>query len=301
MVSDEKERIVQVDIADLVLDQRLQARAEVDRVVIDDYSEGWKDQEKFPPIRIIVVDGSKYVVDGFLRVMSASNAGVISVPAVVKPGTWDDAVAFAVGANAKHGARRSSADKRKAVTMAITQWPDRSDRLIAGMVKVSVPLVGSVRSKLGKKSPSKHNGVDAKRKEKAERASRKKAASVVNVSEAGSSIVSLADVAHVTKCPECNCPEFVLDDGGKTCSACLRPVVPGDAATPLDSVPAVAADPVVEAPTVDSETGSGKVKGISGTKAAARKSLGELVRLCDRMKIYEQAREHLNALSQIIG
>lgn len=69
------------------------------------------------------------------------------LPAEVRNGTRRDALLFACGANASHGLRRSSADKRKAVEtlLADDEWKQWSDREIAKRCHVSHVSVGSWR------------------------------------------------------------------------------------------------------------------------------------------------------------
>ena len=61
------------------------------------------------------------------------------------PGNLDDAIDFACGANAANGLRRTNADKRLAIRVAIERRPAASDNEIARRVAVSVATVGAVR------------------------------------------------------------------------------------------------------------------------------------------------------------
>jgi hypothetical protein len=55
------------------------------------------------------------------------------------------ALQHALAANQTHGLRRTNADKRRAVELALDRWPDKSDREIATLAGTSHPFVGRVR------------------------------------------------------------------------------------------------------------------------------------------------------------
>ena len=56
--------------------------------------------------------------------------GWVQIECDVRQGTHDDAVSYGMGCNAVHGLRRTNADKRHAVSMALGLWPDRADRRV---------------------------------------------------------------------------------------------------------------------------------------------------------------------------
>jgi hypothetical protein len=79
--------------------------------------------------------------------------GFVKMHARVRAGGWFDATEAAAASNARHGLKRSNADKRKAIELLLTmpKWADASDREIARHCMVSNHLVAEVRS------PSDHN------------------------------------------------------------------------------------------------------------------------------------------------
>jgi hypothetical protein len=153
-----------VSLASIVIDKRFQTRAATDQDAIADYTDairqkgGWP----FPPIKVV----SQFLVDGFHRVEAAKRVAddpetpaelrksLQSVPCerVAVDLTRDDvpdlALQHALAANHKHGLRRSNADKRHAVELALNRWPDMSDREIAKITGTSHPSVGRVRGEL---------------------------------------------------------------------------------------------------------------------------------------------------------
>jgi hypothetical protein len=143
------------DIAldDLVFDPRLQCRDALDPSTVDDYAAALRADPpvQFPPIRVRVVDGVRYVVDGWHRAEAHRKAERPRILAELEPGTWADAVLEAVGANANHGLRRNNETKRRAVLTLLQAdtWAGLSNRELAGLAGVTHPLVGKLRREYG--------------------------------------------------------------------------------------------------------------------------------------------------------
>ncbi len=132
------------------LDSGTQARVAVDPLVVDDYAAAYRAGAKLPPV-IVFFDGETYwLADGFHRVLAALQAELKQLPAEVRPGTRQDALLFAAGANADHGLRRTNADKRRAVRLVleVAEWRRWSDREIARRCRVHHDLVADVRRDL---------------------------------------------------------------------------------------------------------------------------------------------------------
>lgn len=137
-----------VAVGDLVLDERCQARAEINTEAVEEYVEAYRSGKAIPAIEVYLVSGKLYVVDGYHRVPAAREAGATTIECrVVGDGTIDDAAWYATSVNDGHGVRRTRADKRRAVRMAL-QNPNsakKSDRAIAEHCGVGHQLVGDVR------------------------------------------------------------------------------------------------------------------------------------------------------------
>lgn len=127
----------------------LQAREVTDAETVAEYRLAMEAGVKFPPITVFH-DGTEYfLADGFHRLSAAAELGEDPLVDVeIKPGTQADALWFACGANQNHGLRRTNADKRKAVVLALGQKPEVTDRAIAGHVGVSHLMVANVRRQL---------------------------------------------------------------------------------------------------------------------------------------------------------
>lgn len=138
-----------IKIEDIILDAGTQVRADIRSDVVTEYAEAYLAKAKLPPVDAFH-DGGKYLLaDGFHRVMGASKAGLTSLEAEVHRGTRLDCIKFALSANAHHGVRRTNADKRHAVEIALREFPKLSNVAIAEICAVSAPFVLDLRKDQG--------------------------------------------------------------------------------------------------------------------------------------------------------
>lgn len=147
--------IRQIPIASLRLDGGTQIRQARSEETIADYAEKMRAGEVFPPVTAYY-DGAEYwLADGFQRVMARGLTGVSTIDVDVRPGTQRDAILFACGANAEHGAPRTNADKRRAVETLLDDpqgvWSAWSAEDIGLVCKVSTTLVNRLRHERGEK------------------------------------------------------------------------------------------------------------------------------------------------------
>lgn len=125
--------------------ERLQTRAATHSNYVDDIAERMSAGDIFPPI-VIFTDGKEsWIADGIHRLDGAIKAKK-KIGVDERKGTRADAVEFACGANAAHGLRRTNADKRRAVSLALSQFSERSSRAIADLCGVSNHLVEELRA-----------------------------------------------------------------------------------------------------------------------------------------------------------
>lgn len=143
-----------VAIESIWIDERLQARESISDEVVAEYSEiidDSKDDWPFDqPVQLADFDGELYCVDGFHRITSVSRAqsGNKVFAAITKVATWQDCVRLALCANSKHGLRRTAADKRKAVAIALREFPQSSIKEVASICEVSVGLVAKLANQV---------------------------------------------------------------------------------------------------------------------------------------------------------
>lgn len=136
------------------LDGGTQCRASLDAEHIATLADAWQDGAKIPAV-VVFHDGSNYwLADGFHRYHAAQRCDFRDIEAEVRSGTRCDAVKFALGANAAHGLRRTNADKRRAVEIALKEFPKLSSREIAKVCAVSHELVDRSRPELADSASS---------------------------------------------------------------------------------------------------------------------------------------------------
>lgn len=139
-------KVSEISIAEIVTTAGTQIRARIDIESVDQYAQAMLDGDVFPPVTVFH-DGSEYILaDGFHRVMAASRNGNETIQASVHKGTKSDALKFALSANSAHGLKRTNADKRRSVELALAEWPKLSTAEIARICAVSRPQVDAVRS-----------------------------------------------------------------------------------------------------------------------------------------------------------
>lgn len=150
-----------IKVEEIKVDDRTQPRASLDSATVAEYMERMQKPQNGGPIRDledrpfepikVFRDGDVYwLADGFHRVEAALKKRISVIQADVESGTLRDAIRFSLSANARHGLRRTNADKRRAVERALCdeEWVKLSDNKLGKMCAVSRPFVGKVRAEL---------------------------------------------------------------------------------------------------------------------------------------------------------
>lgn len=127
-----------------------QARVATNDEAISSYADAMLEGAQFPPVTVYY-DGSKYwLADGFHRFLAAQRNEAEFIAAEIHEGSRTDALRHALGANATNGIYRSNADKRNACEVALEEWPNMSNAVIAELCKVSPDLVRRCRLEMEK-------------------------------------------------------------------------------------------------------------------------------------------------------
>lgn len=127
------------------LDTSIQCRASIDTAVVNDYAERMSAGDEFPPVEVFGTKSKCWIGDGWHRTLAAKQLGLNGIAAKLTAGGRVDALKHALGANALHGHRRSNADKRRAVEIALREFPKLSSRAVAKLCGVSAGLVDGAR------------------------------------------------------------------------------------------------------------------------------------------------------------
>lgn len=162
----------------LVLDERLQSRVEINEEMVAEYAHDMQQGDQFPPVTVHFDGVQYYLSDGFHRYHAARRIEKASIVANIIHGTFRDAQLYATSVNAKHGMRRTNADKRKAVMTMLDdfEWSAWSNAEIARHCGVSAAFVSNVRAEVegGKPETVKYRTATGEVAEKKRAPGRKK-------------------------------------------------------------------------------------------------------------------------------
>jgi hypothetical protein len=141
----------------------------VNEKLVIEYTEAMKGDAPFPPVAVFRdADGVNWLADGFHRCAAAERVGggEGKVLTEIRQGDRRAALLFAASANAAHGARRSNADKRQAVTMLLAdpEWATKSDAWIAEKCAVSDRFVARYRPTPNDSELLEREGKDGKKR-----------------------------------------------------------------------------------------------------------------------------------------
>ncbi len=146
-----------LSLEEITIDIRLQFRCGrgpfgCDPAVIERYAMEMRDGDVFPPILVVELSeqfedhgpGTLLLVGGFTRFCAAQAAGLTSLAARIRPGTWADAKKMAWSQNSDHGQPRTKNDLRRIIEAVRADDPDVSIRQIAKLVDCSKWMVHSI-------------------------------------------------------------------------------------------------------------------------------------------------------------
>ncbi len=140
-------KIQTLEIEDIRIDGGTQSRVEINTEVVSEYAELLKSGIELPPVTVFCDGFSYWLADGFHRYWAHNWINNCQITAEVHQGSRRDAILYSVGANARHGLRRTNADKRKAVGTLLkdAEWSNWSSREIARRCGVSNGMVDDYR------------------------------------------------------------------------------------------------------------------------------------------------------------
>lgn len=125
-----------------------QARLKTTDEAVESYADEMEQGAVFPPIVVYYDGATHWLADGFHRFLAAKRIGRSTIAAEVHEGGRTDALRHALGANATNGVCRTNSDKRNAIEIALEEWPDRANPVIAEICRVSPDLVRRVRGEM---------------------------------------------------------------------------------------------------------------------------------------------------------
>lgn len=142
---------MRLKLSQIKIDAGTQPRTAIDQQAVSEYTQALMDGAIFPPVDVFFDGINYYLADGYHRYFAHKQAVSPDIAVEVHNGTQREAILFSVGANSKHGIRRSREDKTKAVLTLLNdaEWSGWSDREIARKCAVSPSLVAKLRSEMG--------------------------------------------------------------------------------------------------------------------------------------------------------
>ncbi|MCH8108710.1 MAG: ParB-like nuclease domain-containing protein, partial [Chloroflexi bacterium] len=144
----------EVDIRAICIDEieataTTQVRHRLDARVIEEYADAMQAGAIFPALMVFAEkDSQRYILaDGFHRLEAAKASGLAHFSCEVQLGGVRAALGHALGANDQHGLRRTNADKRNAVELALKdpEWAQWSHASIARLCRVADKTVAKIR------------------------------------------------------------------------------------------------------------------------------------------------------------
>jgi hypothetical protein len=129
--------------------ESIQQRERLDPAKIAEYAQLYREGRDLGQVSVFQDGEALYVADGFHRITAALDAGLVTLPALIRRGTLRDATLHACSCNL-HGVPLTNADKRRRVLTMLHdgEWGAWSDYEIAKHCGVSHTLVGNVRKSL---------------------------------------------------------------------------------------------------------------------------------------------------------
>ncbi len=150
-----QQKLQMLALDQLSLDERLQARVGgVNERVAREYADAMQNGDVFPPAAVFDDGAHLWLAGGYHRVHARRLLGVTEIEAVVRKGTFKEALLFALLDNARHGLPRTEEDKRHAVEVLLAdpEWREWSTNSMAQKLNLSWGFVDRIRAQLNAKS-----------------------------------------------------------------------------------------------------------------------------------------------------
>jgi hypothetical protein len=145
------------------LDSSIQCRATIDVEVVNDYAERMVAGDTFPPIEVFGNRSQCWIGDGWHRVLARKQGTYSDIEVNLHRGGRAEALKHALSANLTHGHRRSNADKRRCVEIAVREFTTLSNVAIATLCGVDDKTVAVYRPvNLGNSEAETRMGQDGK-------------------------------------------------------------------------------------------------------------------------------------------
>jgi hypothetical protein len=153
---------MKVKLSNIELDASIQCRSSINTETVNEYAESMTAGVKFPCVELFGTANACLIGDGWHRVLAARQIGAVDIDANMHKGGRGDALKFALSANASNGLRRTNADKRRCVEIALKEWPKLSSRAVAELCGVHHTFVEHQRPEQVATVATSRTGTDGK-------------------------------------------------------------------------------------------------------------------------------------------
>jgi len=134
-----------IKIDDIELDE-FYIRERVDLKLVDEYAGLMRDGVEFRPILVFREGHHCRLCDGRHRLEAKRKNGAAEIEAEIRSGDRQAALTASLKENREHGARLTAGDKRRAIGLAVREFPDMSQHNIATLVGCSQSWVAEVKN-----------------------------------------------------------------------------------------------------------------------------------------------------------
>ena len=155
---------MKIKIANIEQDVSIQCRTNIDMQVVEDYAEAMGDGADFPPVELFGTKERCWIGDGWHRIKAAEQVGFADIPANLHPGGRVEALRCALSANAINGLRRKREDIKRCIEIAVREFPNLSQNMIAEMVGCSQGYISQLITTNKLDRPEKTIGKDGKQR-----------------------------------------------------------------------------------------------------------------------------------------
>lgn len=139
-----------IRVSEIVRDPYLQGRDQIYETIVVKYADMLKSGTQFDPITVynLGTEGNPeyYVVDGFHRIAAAVRVHGVgtAIVAEVIPGTYEEAVLFAMLANIKHGYQLTEHERNECIRRIHEKFPKMTQKEIGDMVGLSFQRISEI-------------------------------------------------------------------------------------------------------------------------------------------------------------
>jgi hypothetical protein len=194
--------IAELPIASIRTDGGTQSRASLSTATIAEYAEAMTAGAMFPPVVVFYDGKTRWLADGFHRVNAHLKVDHTHIACEVRKGSQRDAILYSVAANAAHGLRRTTADKRHAISLLLSdaKFSRKSDRAIGELCGVDHKTVTKRREEISggeiPQLPTTREGRDGKQQPASKPTPKTKPTELASVTPALPAALPVASLAE---------------------------------------------------------------------------------------------------------